>query len=101
MELELNFIIPCRSMINSLFKADERVYHFARQNEADPHAKYESDCRNNAQPPLDRKSTRLNSSHQIISYAVFCLKKKAPKSDSPRLPAIGNPSLTMILLRMV
>src|SRR5207244_13312528 len=24
----------------------------------------------------DRKSTRLNSSHQIISYAVFCLKKK-------------------------
>src|SRR5258708_13750821 len=27
-------------------------------------------------PELDRKSTRLNSSHQIISYAVFCLKKK-------------------------
>src|SRR5207244_6626140 len=26
---------------------------------------------------LDRKSTRLNSSHQIISYAVFCLKKKS------------------------
>src|SRR5258708_40314441 len=26
--------------------------------------------------PSDRKSTRLNSSHQIISYAVFCLKKK-------------------------
>src|SRR5258708_13448120 len=31
----------------------------------------------------DRKSTRLNSSHQIISYAVFCLKKK--KSKSPLL----------------
>src|SRR5258708_30881292 len=27
-------------------------------------------------PKRDRKSTRLNSSHQIISYAVFCLKKK-------------------------
>src|SRR5574341_1615542 len=26
--------------------------------------------------PADRKSTRLNSSHQLISYAVFCLKKK-------------------------
>src|SRR5256886_12397355 len=26
-------------------------------------------------PPLDRKSTRLNSSHSQISYAVFCLKK--------------------------
>src|SRR5258708_34950088 len=29
--------------------------------------------------PGDRKSTRLNSSHQIISYAVFCLKKKKTK----------------------
>src|SRR5690242_21455129 len=28
------------------------------------------------QPPGDRKSTRLNSSHMSISYAVFCLKKK-------------------------
>src|SRR2546430_829093 len=27
-------------------------------------------------PPSDRKSTRLNSSHSQISYAVFCLKKK-------------------------
>src|SRR2546426_3873635 len=27
-------------------------------------------------PPRDRKSTRLNSSHLVISYAVFCLKKK-------------------------
>src|SRR2546426_3551681 len=27
----------------------------------------------------DRKSTRLNSSHLVISYAVFCLKKKNPK----------------------
>src|SRR5258708_28986544 len=44
---------------------------------------------------LDRKSTRLNSSHQIISYAVFCLKKKikvqiqhtsAHHPGSPRLP---------------
>src|SRR5258708_11515842 len=30
----------------------------------------------------DRKSTRLNSSHQIISYAVFCLKKKKIKVNS-------------------
>src|SRR5260221_2249704 len=29
-----------------------------------------------AVPELDRKSTRLNSSHTVISYAVFCLKKK-------------------------
>src|SRR5205807_6785995 len=37
--------------------AIERVHHAGRQE-------------------LDRKSTRLNSSHLVISYAVFCLKKK-------------------------
>src|SRR5437762_6584429 len=30
---------------------------------------------------LDRKSTRLNSSHRCISYAVFCLKKKKKKKN--------------------
>src|SRR5258708_28667577 len=39
------------------------------------------DCRAAAR---DRKSTRLNSSHQIISYAVFCLKKKNPKGSPTR-----------------
>src|SRR5258708_30458630 len=34
---------------------------------------------NGARLKRDRKSTRLNSSHQIISYAVFCLKKKKNK----------------------
>src|SRR5438552_6135075 len=37
---------------------------------------------------LDRKSTRLNSSHQIISYAVFCLKKK---NSSPMLHCSSSP----------
>src|SRR5690554_6976872 len=31
--------------------------------------------------PVDRKSTRLNSSHVRISYAVFCLKKKSVRRD--------------------
>src|SRR5258708_20945975 len=35
------------------------------------------------EPLQDRKSTRLNSSHQIISYAVFCLKKKKKESLMP------------------
>src|SRR5256885_6252515 len=30
---------------------------------------------------IDRKSTRLNSSHLVISYAVFCLKKKKKQKD--------------------
>src|SRR5256885_8601783 len=32
---------------------------------------------------LDRKSTRLNSSHLVISYAVFCLKKKKKPTPCP------------------
>src|SRR3712207_7004135 len=34
-------------------------------------------------PPEDRKSTRLNSSHANISYAVFCLKKKNSNNSLP------------------
>src|SRR2546422_7623678 len=52
--------------------------------------------RRNARPPArasarvrDRKSTRLNSSHGYISYAVFCLKKK--KKQDPQVPgAVGE-----------
>src|SRR2546430_6337622 len=39
---------------------------------------------------VDRKSTRLNSSHSQISYAVFCLKKK--KKHHPELCIIYHPS---------
>src|SRR2546426_8603236 len=35
----------------------------------------------NCSTRLDRKSTRLNSSHLVISYAVFCLKKKKQRDD--------------------
>src|SRR5687768_18078191 len=37
--------------------------------------------RRTAKTKRDRKSTRLNSSHGYISYAVFCLKKKKKKKD--------------------
>src|SRR5258707_5503994 len=40
----------------------------------------------------DRKSTRLNSSHANISYAVFCLKKKKPRN---RTTALANALLTL------
>src|SRR2546427_1781477 len=36
-------------------------------------------------PIIDRKSTRLNSSHSQISYAVFCLKKKNKQPKRPRV----------------
>src|SRR5258708_27657464 len=42
-------------------------------------------------PGTDRKSTRLNSSHQIISYAVFCLKKKKKqKRRKSSLASLGK-----------
>src|SRR3712207_7323976 len=48
--------------------------------------------RAHARPGPDRKSTRLNSSHANISYAVFCLKKKkkppSPRSVSPSAPLL-------------
>src|SRR3712207_8160096 len=47
--------------------------------DADGDFQYTSDPADNCAPTqdrLDRKSTRLNSSHANISYAVFCLKKK-------------------------
>src|SRR2546422_7613547 len=48
-------------------------------------------------PPRDRKSTRLNSSHGYISYAVFCLKKKkhmlCPSKQTELVPLqLASPS---------
>src|SRR2546427_7547956 len=40
----------------------------------------------------DRKSTRLNSSHSQISYAVFCLKKKKKKSATQRVSTSNGSS---------
>src|SRR5256886_2851626 len=43
---------------------------------------------------IDRKSTRLNSSHSQISYAVFCLKKKSEQTHTALLPVrLPRPSL--------
>src|SRR5437660_9491775 len=44
----------------------------------------------NSQCKTDRKSTRLNSSHVAISYAVFCLKKKIQLSDLGAEIAVGR-----------
>src|SRR5256885_8151937 len=59
----------------------------------------------------DRKSTRLNSSHLVISYAVFCLKKKNNTTSPTRTPPFGGPLaficdrlssfVTLPLLRLV
>src|SRR5207244_8853423 len=43
----------------------------------------------------DRKSTRLNSSHQIISYAVFCLKKKKKSTRADHTPRASETPTTV------
>src|SRR5437667_2413351 len=43
----------------------------------------------------DRKSTRLNSSHITISYAVFCLKKKKKKNERTRLHTRHGNDITL------
>src|SRR2546426_7615269 len=45
---------------------------------------------------LDRKSTRLNSSHLVISYAVFCLKKKKKKKQNYRQDNTSQHRMTII-----
>src|SRR5438132_6734461 len=45
---------------------------------------------------LDRKSTRLNSSHTVISYAVFCLKKKKKKTYTQHKNSIHHSLITDI-----
>src|SRR3712207_7041132 len=42
------------------------------------------------EPRIDLKSTRLNSSHANISYAVFCLKKKNTKTSTFYMPSITS-----------
>src|SRR4051812_49458843 len=53
----------------------------ARQHDVPPSRKQAGQ----AVERLDRKSTRLNSSHMSISYAVFCLKKKKKDSHGSRV----------------
>src|SRR3712207_7291822 len=51
----------------------------ARHADAGPEGEGDEEAFGLAPTPEDRKSTRLNSSHANISYAVFCLKKKKHK----------------------
>src|SRR5256885_8118760 len=63
---------PPRSTLfpyTTLFRSRRRPEFVRRAQKRQPPPLHQPD-------PRDRKSTRLNSSHLVISYAVFCLKKK-------------------------
>src|SRR5439155_17643679 len=58
----------------------EEIERQSSSQKPDPSADLRHSFRRRAVPGRDRKSTRLNSSHVAISYAVFCLKKKKYKT---------------------
>src|SRR5438552_16594781 len=64
-------LFPYTTLFRSRNRAGPRLFGYRVPFAADEKAAIPS--------RQDRKSTRLNSSHQIISYAVFCLKKKKKK----------------------
>src|SRR5687768_18280901 len=73
---------PPRSTLfpyTTLFRSWGRIHSPGNTSSSTPRKGERSGPRSSISPPpsvKDRKSTRLNSSHGYISYAVFCLKKK-------------------------
>src|SRR3989440_4698885 len=93
---------PPRSTLfpyTTLFRSNETAYEIDRKstrlNSSHDQISYAVFC-------LDRKSTRLNSSHDQISYAVFCLKKKKQMhcrtTPHARLTILHEKSLRNLLL---
>src|SRR2546429_2049434 len=70
---------PPRSTLfpyTTLFRSKTYSYEYFFVGTEEEYKNYRAQDENRADGPEDRKSTRLNSSHGYISYAVFCLKKK-------------------------
>src|SRR5207248_9400342 len=82
--LSLHDALPISDIRNFVHERDARRQNRVRRVLAQLGARriHQHDGRPSARErrvELDRKSTRLNSSHRTISYAVFCLKKKKKK----------------------
>src|SRR3989442_6093652 len=78
-------LFPYTTLFRSLIEADgsQGLLGFGTVADGAWHiARFRSPSATVPKPSRDRKSTRLNSSHVRISYAVFCLKKKNQSYDS-------------------
>src|SRR5256885_5953791 len=75
-------LFPYTTLFRSHAESHEHFVRLHRVHQA--RGRGAADVLRQAVGALDRKSTRLNSSHLVISYAVFCLKKK-------NIPAISIP----------
>src|SRR5437762_8292037 len=74
--LSLHDALPISLMPFLMATASARMNSAQLSRKADPSQSHEGFDLVFVSPSGDRKSTRLNSSHRCISYAVFCLKKK-------------------------
>src|SRR5256885_12645748 len=77
-------LFPYTTLFRSLAGHGEAILHRPPAEQADQRS-YQ-----------DRKSTRLNSSHLVISYAVFCLKKKKNRVTSSRLIRAPRPPRSIL-----
>src|SRR5437763_12501209 len=75
-------LFPYTTLFRS-YPAEEYHQHYYRKNPV-RYGMYRVACGRDRRTPRDRKSTRLNSSHRCISYAVFCLKKKKKKKKNTK-----------------
>src|SRR5690242_21395329 len=88
-------LFPYTTLFRSGRRADHRAAHaalrVARVRARAAHAARAHHAHGAALPlARDRKSTRLNSSHMSISYAVFCLKKKKNTTITHHLRAVES-----------
>src|SRR2546422_1503060 len=89
-------LFPYTTLFRSIFFHGP---HCFRSNRRSPRRDRSGRIRSRCEYPVrDRKSTRLNSSHGYISYAVFCLKKKKDKNPdrsepfASSFPPLGDPT---------
>src|SRR6266540_1598675 len=80
MQLEGDLRVPQNARGMVIFAHGSGSSRFSPRNQAVAEALVEAGFATFLLDLLDRKSTRLNSSHITISYAVFCLKKKKKKA---------------------
>src|SRR5438132_10832080 len=79
-------LFPYTTLFRSVEPEDEARRPCARDGLRDDFAEHEHDRgEDQGDDDGDRKSTRLNSSHTVISYAVFCLKKKKKKKKKQKV----------------
>src|SRR2546430_8989162 len=81
-------LFPYTTLFRSPNLADLRVRRPSREPHPRLVGEHRAERRARPQVEQDRKSTRLNSSHSQISYAVFCLKKKKYDITFPNLATL-------------